>query len=333
MTKLEKLSPQEEVEMIEKKLGYTTFERSHSTFQWIDFGDSNFNEVFGDRKKGIRPGIYELFGWESHGKSAVATIIASIAQQQNPKHTYVAKGDLEGSDNPEFNETMGLNADKFYLFKPKIVASLKAIKRLQKIDRKNEPEKYQVALSKAVKMIESGEMVCTKIEEWIKYKREQDPKARIILIMDSITGVLVEEEMEAGFVDANMRTNVSLASFLSKLCKKWAKLADVYNCWMIFINQLRVAPGVMFGNPEYSPGGKAVRFYAVSRVKIHRPSGAKIKKGSRTVGFRAILTNIKNKVGGDEGHRAGIEVWVRKGKWKFRTAEEIKKLSKKSKGE
>src|SRR5712675_1283468 len=341
--KEKKLTPAEEVSLIERKLGYSTFEREADSFDWIDLHDKDFNEALGDRENGIRCGsMIELFGWESHGKTLVATIIASIAQQDDPKHTYVAKEDLELSNNDKFNEKMGLNLDKFYLFKPKIAASLKAIKRLDSIKAQIEKassktrikeltDKLTKTTLKAEKFVESAEMVCTKVEQWIKYKRSQDPKARIILIVDSVTGMLVSEESDAGLTDQNMRTNVSLASFLSDLCRRWVSFADNYNTTIIFINQLRVAPGVMFGNPEYTPGGKALKFYCSVRDKISRVKGGRITKHGKVIGIRIKLANVKNKVGGAEGHKCGLRVDIRKGKWKVMSTKDLESESRREK--
>jgi RecA/RadA recombinase len=336
-----KLSPEEEVALIEAKMGYTTFERSASTYNYIDLGDKNFNGALGNSKYGVRVGsMIELWGPESSGKTTVATIIGAIGQSQN-RHVYVAKGDLEGSDNAEFNKTMQVDMDRFYLFRAKIAASAKAIKRLKKLQQKMDEartaeakakfyETYKKVLEKAEEFQETAQQVCKKIEKWIKYKSKQDPKAIFVLIMDSVTGLLTEEEMEGDLDNQNMRTNVSLATFLSKLCRRWVSFFKNYNVIGIFINQERTAPGVMFGNPTYTSGGKALKYYSSVRARIARVSGGRIKKHGRVYGIRTIITNIKNKTG-EEGYQCGLKILTHKGKWEVMDVDKIKKEAKKEK--
>jgi RecA/RadA recombinase len=228
------------------------------------------------------------------------------------------------------------------LFRPKIAASSKAIKRLKKLQEKINEAKtkekkekfestYKQVLEKAEEFQETAQQVCKKTERWIKYKRQQDPKAVIILIIDSVTGLLVEEEMEADLDNQNMRTNVSLATFLSKLCRRWVSFLQNYNVVAFFINQERTAPGVMFGNPTYTGGGKALKYYCSVRARIARVSGGRIKKHGKVVGIRTIITNVKNKAGGAEGHQCGLKILTRKGKWEVMDIDKIKSEAKKEK--
>lgn len=335
------LSPDEEIALIESKMGYTTFERSASSFDYIDLGNKDFNAALGNREYGVRVGsMIELCGPESSGKTTVATIIGAIGQKQN-RHVYVAKGDLEGSDSSDFNKTMQLDMNRFYLFRAKIAASAKAIKHLKKLQEKIDTAKtekaklkfyetYKKVSEKAEEFQETAQQVCKKIERWVKYKSKQDPKARFVLIMDSATGLLTEEEMEADLDNQNMRTNVSLATFLSKLCRRWIQFFKNYNVVGIFINQERTAPGVMFGNPTYTSGGKALKYYSSVRARISRVSGGRIKKHGRVYGIRTIITNIKNKTG-EEGYQCGLKILTRKGKWEVMDVDKIKKEAKKEK--
>jgi RecA/RadA recombinase len=336
-----KLTPEEEVNLIENKLGYTTFERPVDSFNYINLGHHDLNEALGHGKYGVRIGsIIELSGWESHGKTLLATVIAAIGQKQD-KHLYVAKGDLEYSDNTELNKKMGIDMDRFFLFRAKLAINSKLLKRITKITNKidkskSEKEKeklnelYRKLMAKTEKYQETAQMLCRKIEKWVKYKNSMDPKASFVIIMDSVTGILTEEEGDAD-LDYNMRTNVSLASFMSKLCKKWVGFAKNYNAVIIFINQIRVAPGVMFGNPEYTTGGKALKFYASVRAKVARVKGGRVKKHGKVIGIRTMVTNQKNKVGPHEQGRAGIRILTRKGRWFPMSADSIIKEAKSEK--
>ena len=330
------LTPEEEVAMIQRKLGYISFVRPKDSFNYLDLHNPDANEALGDREYGLRWGsIIELIGEESNGKSLLAAEISAIAQKEDPENTYIAKMDLEVANNNKFNARMGINLDKFYLFQPRLAVKLKdlGMRSGKRADKLVQSDLFTILknnkkLSKQYQ--QSAEELCEEVEAWVKYKRVTNPNAKIILSVDSVTGLLVSEEDEGGLVDANMRTKVSLASFMSRLCRRWVRMAENYNMIIIFINQIRVAPGVIYGNPEYSPGGKALKFYASVRAKIRRAKSGRIKKGDEVIGIRGLVLNLKNRVGGKEFHSCGWKCYTRKGKFKWMTKDvAIKEASKK----
>ena len=333
--KVRALSPAEEIQLVQHKLGYVTFERDEESYRHIDLGHPDINEIFGDRNLGIRIGsMIEIFGPESSGKTLIATRIAAIAQEKDPEHTYVAKIDLERSNDDRLNARLGIDMTKFYLFAPKVAASLKGMKKLARWMKSKNQKLVERAKKKLQKYEQTAEQICNELEAWVKYRKEQDPEAVIIVIVDSVTGMLVSEEEEAGLADQNMRTKVSLASFLSILCRRWVRFAANYDLVEIFINQERTAPGVMFGNPNYTSGGRALKFYASVRVRASRVKNGFIKKGLKIIGIRSKLVNQKNKVGGEEHHSYGFKCLTRKSnRFKWISLKDADKEARKKDGE
>ena len=84
------------------------------------------------------------------------------------------------------------------------------------------------------------------------------------------------------------------ARLMSQALRKLAGTINKTNCVAVFINQLREKVGVMFGNPETTPGGRALKFYASVRMDVRRIDS--IKQGENIVGNRTRVKIIKNKV-------------------------------------
>lgn len=90
-------------------------------------------------------------------------------------------------------------------------------------------------------------------------------------------------------------TSVGLqARLMSKALRKLSGIMSKTNCTVIFINQLREKIGVMYGNPETTTGGRALKFYSSVRIEIRRSE--RIKNGSEVIGNKANIKVVKNKV-------------------------------------
>lgn len=112
-----------------------------------------------------------------------------------------------------------------------------------------------------------------------------------IIIVDSVAALVPKAEIEGDMGDSHVGLQARLMSqALRKLTANVAK----YNCVLIFINQIRMKIGVMFGNPETTTGGNALKFYASIRLDIRR-TGA-IKDKEETIGNETRVKVIKNKV-------------------------------------
>ncbi len=112
-----------------------------------------------------------------------------------------------------------------------------------------------------------------------------------VIVVDSVAALIPQAEIEGEMGDAHVGLQARLMSqALRKLTGGIAKS----RCTVIFINQLREKIGVMFGNPETTPGGRALKFYSSIRLDIRRT--ATIKDGENSVGNRTRVKVVKNKV-------------------------------------
>ena len=112
-----------------------------------------------------------------------------------------------------------------------------------------------------------------------------------IVVIDSVAALVPRAELEGDMGDPTMGAQARL---LSQALRKLTAAIGRSNTSVIFINQLREKVGVVFGNPEVTPGGKALKFYSSVRIDLRRIEG--IKRGSEVVGNRVRARVVKNKV-------------------------------------
>ena len=112
-----------------------------------------------------------------------------------------------------------------------------------------------------------------------------------ILIVDSVAALTPKAEIEGEMGDARVGLHARL---MSQALRKLTGTISKTNCCVIFINQLREKIGVMFGNPETTTGGNALKFYSSVRLDIRRST--QIKDGDRVMGNRTRVKVVKNKV-------------------------------------
>lgn len=112
-----------------------------------------------------------------------------------------------------------------------------------------------------------------------------------IVVVDSVAALVPRAEIEGEMGDSHMGLQARL---MSQALRKLAGAVSKSNCSIIFINQLREKIGVMFGNPETTTGGKALKFYASVRMDIRRIDS--IKQGDEVIGNRTRIKIIKNKI-------------------------------------
>ena len=111
------------------------------------------------------------------------------------------------------------------------------------------------------------------------------------IVIDSVAALTPRAEIEGDMGDSHVGLQARL---MSQALRKLTAAISRSNCVVIFINQLREKIGVMFGNPETTPGGKALKFYASVRLDIRRID--QIKQGTDVVGGRHKVKVVKNKV-------------------------------------
>ena len=112
-----------------------------------------------------------------------------------------------------------------------------------------------------------------------------------VVVVDSVAALVPKQEIEGEMGD----TFVGLqARLMSQALRKLAGTINKTNCVVIFINQLRMKIGVMYGNPETTTGGNALKFYASVRLDVRRTEA--IKEGSNVIGNKTRVKVVKNKV-------------------------------------
>jgi recombination protein RecA len=112
-----------------------------------------------------------------------------------------------------------------------------------------------------------------------------------LLVLDSVAALVPRAEIEGEMGDAHMGLQARL---MSQAMRKLTGVAHKSRCTLLFINQLRQKIGVVFGNPEVTTGGNALKFYSSVRIEVRRIGP--IKDGERIVGNRTRVKVVKNKV-------------------------------------
>ena len=112
-----------------------------------------------------------------------------------------------------------------------------------------------------------------------------------IVVVDSVAALVPRSEIEGEMGDSHVGLQARL---MSQALRKLTGAISKSNCSVIFINQIREKVGVMFGNPEVTPGGRALKFYASVRLEVRRIET--LKQGSQNVGNRTRAKVVKNKL-------------------------------------
>ena len=111
------------------------------------------------------------------------------------------------------------------------------------------------------------------------------------IVIDSVAAMVTKAEIDGEMGDTHVG---QLARLMSQAMRKLTSVLSKSNCAAIFINQIREKIGVMYGNPETTPGGRALKFYASVRMDVRK--GEPIKDGSDIIGNRTRVKIVKNKV-------------------------------------
>lgn len=112
-----------------------------------------------------------------------------------------------------------------------------------------------------------------------------------IVVVDSVAALVPKAEIDGDMGDSHMGLQARL---MSQALRKLTAIISKSNCTVIFINQLREKLGVMFGNPETTTGGRALKFYASVRLDVRRIES--LKQGGEVVGNRTRIKVVKNKI-------------------------------------
>ncbi|MGI6257323.1 MAG: recombinase RecA [Anaerovoracaceae bacterium] len=112
-----------------------------------------------------------------------------------------------------------------------------------------------------------------------------------IVVVDSVAALVPKSEIEGSMGDSHMALQARL---MSQALRKMAGVINRSNCSVIFINQLREKVGIVYGNPEVTTGGRALKFYSSMRIEVRKTET--IKQGDEMLGNRTRAKVVKNKV-------------------------------------
>ncbi len=128
-----------------------------------------------------------------------------------------------------------------------------------------------------------------------------------IIVIDSVAALVPQAELDGEMGDQNVGLHARL---MSKAMRKLAGTMSTHNCLAIFINQLREKVGVMFGNPETTTGGRALKFYSTIRLEVRKSES--IKNGTEIIGNKVNVKVSKNKVAAPF-KTCGVEIYYGEG--------------------
>lgn len=296
---------------VHKLLKFSTFEPRHK--HWLDTGSPDLNAVFGSREKGIPYGkIFEVGGEEHGGKTTLTMIIAALAQKDGAA---IGRIDLEESIDEDWDRKMGLDPSNIYNISPRLVVP----RSTEDADEKPKSKKKKKGGAvKGVPRLQSAEELFKEAETAMAMIAAAGIKKQFWYI-DSVANIQTEMAVDAG-TDRNMRVNLDRAMFLSQTLPMLASLAANYSASIFLINQLRDRPNVMFGDPTYTPGGRALRHACSIRVRVRRAGkGGTVKLGDEVIGLRGSIKNIKNKAGAGSKQNEGCAFKIRWNKELVRT--------------
>jgi len=132
---------------------------------------------------------------------------------------------------------------------------------------------------------DSGEQALQIVETLVKSEKVD------VIVIDSVAALTPRVEIEGEIGDQHMGLQ---ARMMSQACRKLSGIMSKTNTMVIFLNQTRMKIGMVFGNPETTPGGLALKFYASVRINLVRT--AQIKSGDEIIGNRVKAKVVKNKV-------------------------------------
>ena len=135
----------------------------------------------------------------------------------------------------------------------------------------SQPDSGEQALEIAEALVRSGAIDC--------------------IVLDSVAAMVTKAEIEGDMGDTHVGL---LARLMSQAMRKLTSVISKSNCVAIFINQVREKIGISYGNPETTPGGRALKFYSSVRIEVRK--GESIKNGAETIGARTKCKVVKNKV-------------------------------------
>jgi recombination protein RecA len=249
------------IDKIYKQIGEN--DANQDVTDWLGTGLLHLNEaISGHIGGGVPAGrIIEIYGGPSSGKTLLATMIMIETQKKGGIAIFL---DHEHAFSISRAKTLGLSDDRsVWIYKQPDTAE----------------DSFAII-----------EFVCDILRKDPKYKDKH-----ITIIVDSVAHMVTKSELETDYGDENMKTRLSLPVVMSTSLKKVSAKVSKTNATLVFLNQTRVNPTVMFGDKESQPGGNALKFTASVRIKLRK--GAKVKDdASEIIGEAVHAEVVKNKV-------------------------------------
>lgn len=234
---------------------------------WLDTGFPPLNKAISGSYDGGMPvgRIIEMFGPESSGKTAIANQVMIAAQKAGG---FAIFNDHERSFVQELSEKQGLQVGKGapFLFKT--------------------PDTFEESVTNTIKIVQT-----------VRDAKVIPVEAPIVVVFDSLASMIPKSKLAKDVDEQGMNDSLALAKATSAVFPTLSLFAEKLNMCILVLNQEREKPGVMFGDPRTTPGGKAPKFYSSVRIQLGKSIIKGTVKGkSRPVGQVVTCKVIKNKV-------------------------------------
>ena len=205
--------------------------------------------------------IIEIYGPESSGKTTVTLHMIAEVQKRGGIAGFI---DAEHALDPVYAKNIGVDIDNLPVYAKNIGVDIDNLYISQ-------PDSGEQALEIAETMVRSG--------------------AIDIVVIDSVAALVPKAEIDGDMGDSHVGLHARL---MSQALRKLTAVISKSNCAVVFINQLREKVGVMFGNPETTTGGRALKFYASVRMDVRRIES--LKQSGEVIGNRTRIRIVKNKI-------------------------------------
>jgi protein RecA len=249
---------------LDKEIGKS--DTAQGVNNWLDTGYPPLNKILSGRYDGGLPygRICEIYGPSSSGKTIIATKLMISAQQNGGVAIFM---DHENSFSVDLAVAMGLKTDHpFWLYK--------------------RPQTWEESNTKAMQAI-----------TLIRESKAIPEDAPIVVVFDSIAAMVPRSVFEKGIDEYNMNDTTALARVTSSTLKVVNHISAKHNACMVYLNQIRTKPGVVYGDPVTTPGGVAMEFFATIRLALGRK---KVMEGTgadkEMTGQVTSINTKKNKV-------------------------------------
>ena len=224
--------------------------------RWISTGSKQLDWICANKPGGGLPEgrIVEIFGPPSIGKSHIATQIARSTQEMGGIVVYI---DTENATSVENLQMLGVNVSKRFVY----------------VDTHCTEEVLSIA------------------EKTILKAKALDKDVPVTVIWDSVAASSPKAELLGDYDKESIGLQ---ARAISKGMRKITGVIGQTNSLFVILNQIRTKIGVMYGDPDTTPGGKAIPFHASTRIKLG--AGQQIKDGDDVIGIHVWAKTVKNKV-------------------------------------